>query len=133
MSDEANTPKSECGKTKCQDCRQVVISLLCAIIVVAIYHFAVNCCKMRCPFGKNSCKPTPKYMLVPVADIPTVNAPGARMMREGGPGVPRTRRMRNSGNEERTPRGPRERKADAPAAAPAEAEPAEAAPAESAE
>ena len=52
------------------DLRTFVIALLTAVIVVAVYHFGSGLCKIYCSNCSSTYCPTPRYMLVPVMDVP---------------------------------------------------------------
>ena len=67
MEEKKENTAPECRKNN--DLRTFTIALLTAIIVVALYHFGTGLCKIYCS-GCRGYYPTPRYMLVPVMNVP---------------------------------------------------------------
>ena len=66
MEEKKENTAPECRKNN--DLRTFTIALLTAIIVVALYHFGTGLCKIYCTSCEYS--PAPRYMLVPVMNVP---------------------------------------------------------------
>ena len=77
MEEKKENAVPECRKNN--DLRTFFIALLTSVIVVALYHFGSGLCKIYCSSCSSEYYPTPRYMLVPVMDVPMM--PG---MGEGG-------------------------------------------------
>ena len=68
MEEKKENAVPECRKNN--DLRTFMIALLTAIIVVALYHFGTGLCKIYCSGCSDGYYPTPRYMLVPVMNVP---------------------------------------------------------------
>lgn len=68
MEEKKENAAPECRKNS--DLRTFMIALLTSIIVVALYHFGSGLCKIYCPDSCGGYYPSPRYMLVPVMDVP---------------------------------------------------------------
>lgn len=96
MSNENETPQPPAGSVQERSDRRVfLISFLTAVIVVIAYHFITIICSFFCGEDDYMVTQSPKYMLVPVAQVQMGDGMG--MGRGGGP------RM-GMGNRERGPR-----------------------------
>ena len=68
MEEKKENAVPECRKNN--DLRTFMIALLTAVIVVALYHFGTGLCKIYCSGCSDGYYPTPRYMLVPVMNVP---------------------------------------------------------------